>query len=50
MRQQMLTDPHSPAEYRTNGPLQNMPQFYEAFGCKEDAKMVRKQEVRAKIW
>ncbi|WP_345115332.1 M13 family metallopeptidase [Hymenobacter algoricola] len=50
MRQQMLTDPHSPAQYRTNGPLQNMPQFYEAFGCKEDAKMVRKQEVRAKIW
>ncbi|RYU82176.1 M13 family metallopeptidase [Hymenobacter persicinus] len=50
MRQQMLTDPHSPAQYRTNGPLQNMPQFYEAFGCKEDAKMVRKQEARAKIW
>jgi len=50
MRQQMLTDPHSPAEYRTIGPLQNMPQFYEAFGCKEDAMMVRKQEARAKIW
>ena len=50
IRQQVLTDPHSPAQYRTNGPLMNMPQFYEAFGCKEDAKMVRAQNVRATIW
>ncbi|GAA4018053.1 M13 family metallopeptidase [Hymenobacter fastidiosus] len=50
LRQQILTDPHSPAEYRTNGPLQNMPQFYEAFGCKEEARMVRAQNMRAKIW
>ncbi|PJJ59154.1 M13 family metallopeptidase [Hymenobacter chitinivorans] len=50
VRQQILTDPHSPAQYRTNGPLQNMPQFYEAFGCKEDAKMVRAQAQRAQIW
>ena len=50
LRQQVLTDPHSPAQFRTNGPLMNMPQFYEAFGCKEDAKMVRVQTERAKIW
>jgi len=50
LRQQVLTDPHSPAQFRTNGPLMNMPQFYEAFGCKEDAKMVRAQTERAKIW
>ncbi|WP_303310711.1 M13 family metallopeptidase [Hymenobacter sp. BT730] len=50
LRQQVMTDPHSPAQFRTNGPLQNMPQFYEAFGCKEDAKMVRAQNVRAKVW
>ncbi|RSK42624.1 M13 family metallopeptidase [Hymenobacter perfusus] len=50
IRQQVLTDSHSPAQYRTNGPLMNMPQFYEAFGCKEDAKMVRAQNVRANIW
>ncbi|MBD2715601.1 M13 family metallopeptidase [Microvirga sp. STR05] len=50
LRQQVMTDPHSPAMFRTNGPLQNMPQFYEAFGCKEDAKMVRVQTERAKIW
>jgi putative endopeptidase len=50
LRQQVLTDSHSPAQYRTNGPLMNMPQFYEAFGCKEDAKMVRAQNERARIW
>ncbi|AII51011.1 M13 family metallopeptidase [Hymenobacter sp. APR13] len=50
LRQQVMTDPHSPAQFRTNGPLMNMPQFYEAFGCKEDAKMVRVQSERAKIW
>ncbi|WP_133273716.1 M13 family metallopeptidase [Hymenobacter radiodurans] len=50
LRQQVLTDSHSPAQYRTNGPLMNMPQFYEAFGCKENAKMVRAQNQRARIW
>ncbi|GAB2474427.1 peptidase M13 [Hymenobacter qilianensis] len=50
LRQQVLTDPHSPGQFRTNGPLQNMPQFYEAFGCKDDAKMVRAETRRAVIW
>ncbi|MBC6988435.1 M13 family metallopeptidase [Hymenobacter sp. BT491] len=50
LRQLILTDPHSPEQFRTNGPLQNMPQFYEAFGCKEDAKMARAQAKRARIW
>ncbi|TGE26755.1 M13 family metallopeptidase [Hymenobacter metallicola] len=49
LRQQVLTDPHSPAQYRTNGPLMNMPQFFDAFGCKE-GKMVRAENERAKIW
>jgi len=26
-RQQVLTDPHSPGQFRTNGPLMNMPSF-----------------------
>ncbi|SMB84265.1 Endothelin-converting enzyme 1 [Hymenobacter roseosalivarius DSM 11622] len=50
LRQQVLTDPHSPGQYRTIGPLMNMPQFYEAFGCKEGQKMVRAEADRAKIW
>jgi putative endopeptidase len=28
----------------------NMPQFYEAFGCKPGQKMVRAEADRAKIW
>ncbi|MFC5271815.1 M13 family metallopeptidase [Adhaeribacter terreus] len=50
LRQQVLTDPHSPGKFRCNGPLANMPQFYEAFGCKEGDKMVRKPEDRIRIW
>lgn len=50
LRQQVLTDPHSPGQYRTIGPLMNMPQFYEAFGCQPGQKMVRAEAERAKIW
>jgi len=50
MRQQIQTDPHSPGQYRTNGPLQNMPEFHAAFGCKDGDKMVRSSADRAKIW
>ncbi|WP_375416712.1 M13 family metallopeptidase [uncultured Hymenobacter sp.] len=50
LRQQVQVDPHSPAQFRTNGPLMNMPQFYEAFGCQEDARMVRAATARAQVW
>ena len=46
----MQTDPHSPGQFRTNGPLQNMPEFHKAFGCKDGDKMVRPAADRAKIW
>jgi putative endopeptidase len=36
--------------YRTIGPLQNMPEFFQAFDCKEGSKMMRAQAERAKIW
>ena len=50
LRQQILTDPHSPGQYRTIGPLMNMPEFYQAFGCQPGQKMVRAEQDRAKIW
>ena len=50
LRQQVQTDPHSPAEFRTNGPLMNMPEFFEAFSCKDGNKMMRAQADRSKIW
>ncbi|GIV38285.1 MAG: peptidase M13 [Thermonema sp.] len=50
LKQQVLVDPHSPARFRVNGPLSNLPEFHEAFGCKEGDKMYRKPEERVKIW
>ncbi len=47
-RQQVLTDSHSNARYRVNGPLSNLPQFAEAFSCKQGDKMVRTDF--CKIW
>ena len=35
----VLSNPHSPAEFRVNGPLTNLPEFHEAFGCNAGTKM-----------
>ena len=50
LRDQIKTDPHSPEQYRTIGPLQNFPAFFEAFGCQPGDKMMRAEAQRAKIW
>jgi putative endopeptidase len=50
LRNQIETDPHSPAHFRTNGPLPNVPEFYEAFDIKETDKMYLPPEKRVKIW
>ena len=50
LRLQVRTDPHSPSEFRTNGPISNMKEFYEAFGCGDTSPMVRPEQERAKIW
>ncbi len=49
---QMLinSDPHSPMEYRVNGPMSNMPAFYKAFDVKPGDKMYRADSVRVHIW
>lgn len=41
-RSQVLGDPHSLPRWRVNGPLSNLPQFAEAFGCKQSSAMIRK--------
>lgn len=46
----IVTDPHSPGEYRTNGPLSNMQEWYDAFNVKPGAKMYRPMKERAKVW
>ena len=46
----VLTDPHSPSRFRVNGPLSNLPEFYEAFCVKKSDKLYRASNNRAKIW
>lgn len=50
LRQQVLTNVHSPEMYRANGPVRNIPEFYTAFGVKEGDKMFLPAERRVKIW
>jgi predicted metalloendopeptidase len=50
LRQQLVTDSHSPAEYRVNGVVRNMPEFYSAFGVKEGDGAWLPPEKRVKIW
>ena len=49
-KQQVTTDPHSPAQYRVNGPMSNLDEFRNAWNAKEGDKMVRTGELQAKIW
>src|SRR6266853_3524678 len=41
------TDPHSPAQFRVNGPLSNMPEFQKAFNIPDSSPMVRHADKRA---
>jgi putative endopeptidase len=50
LAQRILTDVHSPASYRVNGPFADVPEFYEAFGVKPGDKLYRPDSARVKIW
>jgi predicted metalloendopeptidase len=50
LRQQVLTNPHSPEMYRGNGPIRNIPEFYAAFGVKEGDKLYLPPDRQVKIW
>ncbi|MFT6333525.1 MAG: putative endopeptidase [Halioglobus sp.] len=43
---QVNTDPHSPALFRVNGVVRNIPEFQEAFDIKEGVLCIW----RLKIW
>jgi predicted metalloendopeptidase len=50
LRRRLLTDPHSPSQYRVNGIVTNMPEFYKAFNVKEGDALYRTEAIRVKIW
>jgi len=45
----VLTDPHSPSEYRTDA-VRNIDAWYPAFQVKEGEKLYLKPEERVRIW
>jgi putative endopeptidase len=47
---QVMTDVHAPAKFRVNGPLPNVPAFYEAFSVKPGDKMYLPDSARVKLW
>jgi putative endopeptidase len=47
---QLMTDVHAPSKERVNGPMANIPAFYEAFGVKPGDKMYRPDSLRVNIW
>ena len=50
LRQQLMTNPHSPGDVRAFAPLRNVDAWYSAFDVKEgDAEYVKPEE-RVKIW
>lgn len=50
LRNQVMTDPHSPARYRVLGPVSNMKEFQEAFGCEGEGTFMRPDSTRIVIW
>lgn len=49
-RLQILANEHAPSICRVNGPVSNMPEFYDAWGVKRGDKLYRDLRARAKIW
>jgi putative endopeptidase len=50
LSRRLATDPHSPAEFRCNGVVRNLTEFYDAFGVKEGDKLWLPAKDRVRIW
>ncbi|NVJ49453.1 MAG: peptidase M13 [Gammaproteobacteria bacterium] len=50
LKRRINVDPHSPSEYRSNGVVQNMPEFVNAFDVKPGDALYLDPEKRVKIW
>jgi len=50
LRQQVVTDPHSPAYYRVNGTIRNVAGWYDAWNVQPGDKLYVAPAERVKIW
>ncbi len=50
VRKQVVSDPHSPRQFRVNGPVRNIDAWYAAFGVKAGDALYIPPEKRVRIW
>jgi putative endopeptidase len=50
MKNRLMTDVHSPAKYRVNGPFSDIDEFYSAFHITPNDSMYVPDSLRVKIW
>ncbi len=50
LRQQLVSDPHSPSQARVDVPMRNIDAFYDAFGVKPGDPMYVAPADRVRIW
>jgi putative endopeptidase len=50
LREYVLTNPHSPPEFRVNGIVRNMDSWYKAFNVQPGDKLYLPSEQRVRIW
>ncbi len=50
IRRQVVSDPHSPRQYRVNGVMRNIDAWYDAFSVKPEEKMFVDPKERVRIW
>ena len=49
-KNRLMTDVHSPAKYRVNGPFVDVDEFYTTFNIKPGSPMYRADSLRVRIW
>ena len=50
VKRQVVSDPHSPRQFRVNGVVRNIDAWYEAFGIKPGDKLYVAPQDRVRIW
>ena len=50
LKQRLATDPHSPAYFRVDGTIRNIPGWYQAFDVQPGDKLYVAPEQRVRIW